>query len=142
MPVKRRSAKRRVHEFSWEVWMDLSLGPNERWKVFEDDAERRAAWEVHRERLMTGINPGKRPDAWWTFESPEPYDRAVPECLQLYRIGELKGRELERCMAIWQSHIGKGLQYGYHQRGRLVPPGPEAERLWRAWSGCPDELFR
>jgi hypothetical protein len=40
---------------------------------FENEEERREAWEHHRARLMVELPPGRRPDAFWRF------DRAMPK---------------------------------------------------------------
>ncbi len=39
---------------------------------FASEAERRAAWALHRESIMAAHQPGARPQAWWAFESGAP----------------------------------------------------------------------
>jgi hypothetical protein len=53
-----------------ELW-DLQLAASNQ---FADDAERRANYWRHRERLIRAINLGFRPDAFWCYEPDVPDD--------------------------------------------------------------------
>ncbi len=46
--------------------------------AFASEAERRAAWELHRESIMAAHQPGQRPEGWWSFESDAPAPLLVP----------------------------------------------------------------
>ncbi len=52
--------------------LDLRCGSVERIRAFTSDAERRGAWERHREVLLQSMPAGMRPAAWWDYEAPEP----------------------------------------------------------------------
>ena len=75
MPTNRqrrtRKVKRSLHELTLPQHWSLRLGSWSRQSAFVDDAERRAAWEVHRSRLLAHMHPGSRPDAWWSYEAAE-----------------------------------------------------------------------
>jgi hypothetical protein len=67
---------------------------------WDDTPITRAAWEKHRDYLMSGYGSGfgTRPDGWWIHERnrepPIPYKQSRI----LFEMGELKGAELERCV--------------------------------------------
>lgn len=73
--------------------------------VFEDEEEARAAWERHRQRLMTNhARNGHRPAAWWAFDAPEElggwdYDT---EQSTLYEVGLLSEPEASVLVAWWR----------------------------------------
>jgi hypothetical protein len=71
--------------------LDLIAGSSGK---FADDQERRRAWESERARLLMR-EPGKRPAAWWDYESLEPRNPEEPETWQLLRLGVLSDEELE-----------------------------------------------
>ena len=47
--------------------IELAIGPRER-SAFAGEAERRAAWERHRQELLALEAPDRRPWAWWFYE--------------------------------------------------------------------------
>jgi hypothetical protein len=140
MPVKARHPKARRTALSWEQRMDLVLGPDERWPAFEDDADRRAWWSIHGETITARLNPGHRPSAWWTYDSAEERDPTVTEAQQLWRMGELSAAEVGELMPFWTEWAEKARRLQYVKDGCVVPPGPEAEALWRSWAGVPPGL--
>lgn len=61
-----------------DVWADI-----EGWQysAFEDEDHKRQAWERHCEELLAEYmseKPGRRPDGWWRYDSPEGYGRHEP----------------------------------------------------------------
>ena len=58
------------------------------------------AWEDLRGEIMAAWQkPGKRPWAWWLFDSPAPRDSDISQATQLKNLGILKGDELARTPA-------------------------------------------
>jgi hypothetical protein len=103
MPRARRIPKRRIgsgEPLDFPQLMDLlirhgPIAPDSRGRAFTSEAERLAAWEVHRDELLAREHiPGNRPAAWWDFESPEPRDHREAEADQLQRLGLLTPDEL------------------------------------------------
>src|SRR3954468_1512121 len=102
MPVKRRLAKGRNRQLDLMQRWSLELGEDSRNPAFASEAEQREAWETHRDALMARKRAGMRPMAWWEYDSKEPRDRDVTECLQLYRMGELSEDEIAELMPFWR----------------------------------------
>ena len=87
MPRKNRIKRRIEESLTPEQKSDLIAGPGYHPgpAPFRNEAERRTAWEAHRDLLIRlaisaeplgplcakGKGPGTRPAAWWQFEAPE-----------------------------------------------------------------------
>lgn len=149
MPVKARRSKSRRTRLTLAEALSLTIGDapdataSMGWRsCFASPEDRRAAWEWHREELI-GRVPGRRPQAWWEYDSPEPLDWNDHQSRQLWRMGVLKGAELAQVMAVW-ADWARQAQHLHFPRAPLptIPPGPEAAAAWRDWAGIPDELFR
>jgi hypothetical protein len=121
---------------------DLVIGPDIRAPAFANEAERRDAWRLNLDDVMSGINPGHRPDAWWRWESPEPRDRGLEECLQLYRMGALCEDELAELTEMWRQEEEKARDVPFWtiSPGHVLT-GRDAYMARRAWAGIPEELF-
>ena len=67
---------------------------------FTTREEVEAAWEEHKHGpLFTECHPGERAWGWWEFgDAPEPRDWAVPEVVQLARLGLLAETEQEELL--------------------------------------------
>jgi hypothetical protein len=92
MPIRRR-IDRVTRKLSDSQFWSLLLGEDPRRPAFASDADRRAAWALHREELRT--NAGTRPQGWWDYESPEPRSsEAEAEPDQLRRLGVLTPDEV------------------------------------------------
>ena len=87
MPVKRRSRKARDRNLGLAERWSLELGDDERRPAFDSDEKRREAWTYHREALLEHERPGRRPQAWWDYESPIPYPGYDAETMTLYEAG-------------------------------------------------------
>jgi hypothetical protein len=128
-----------------QLW-SLVLGEMERQPAFASKADRRAAWERHRDRLMANYGPprqrGTRPQAWWDYDSPVERDHDMHEALQLYRMGELKGDELKAVLAHWAKEAEKARTIGFQVQGPGdILYGDAAIKARRDCVGIPDELF-
>jgi hypothetical protein len=51
--------------------IELVVGPGAV-SAFEDEGERRRAWERHRSELLSREPPGSHPWAWWYYEGDAP----------------------------------------------------------------------
>lgn len=130
MPVKRRKAK------ALNDYPDFT----------EDRPVSFERWQRHRERLLAYYRPGKRPPEWWAYESPVPRDPDfdVPECGQLYAVGELSDEELKALLPDWKRN------YDRAQRPKVFHClGPDKFLTGRAarlaiykWAGIPAEYIR
>jgi hypothetical protein len=100
MPRTRKiTLKRRRIDLSGEQRVNLTcgrscggVGPE---FVFENEEERRAAWEAHRAELLAAHRPGKRPAAYWDYDCP--FERLPHETdyQLLYRLVLLEPHEVE-----------------------------------------------
>jgi hypothetical protein len=145
MPVKRRRNKAR----------DRALGVDERWSLvlgeaswrlaFHTEAERREAWERHREHLLEREHAGRRPAAWWDYDSPIPR----PSCRDddaraLYEAGLLSADEVAALMPEWRRHYERSHdpRFGYTLGPGEILYGAPARRALYKWAGMPRELIR
>lgn len=69
MPPRRRVPKRRNVALTLAQIVELSIGPNSlRESEFDSEADRRAAWEAHRPRLIAHVRESDElPWAWCEF---------------------------------------------------------------------------
>jgi hypothetical protein len=120
--------------------MELWLGPSHNGgSSFESDEHRREVWFRYRDQVMRrwGKN-GKRPYAWWRYESPFPSRRhpGVHEQSILYEftdaLGEDERAELE---AFWRKEFDKTWREGfscYHEK--RIFSGDVARELHWLWA--------
>lgn len=90
--MKRRrrdeTLRRRKGELSMAQAFELRVGCAAETRHFYDDDDRRAAWDEHRQRILSGVRPGHRPSAWWEFdrsagERPRAHEHEVEALLRL-----------------------------------------------------------
>jgi len=97
-PRRRRVDKRRSQELTLDQMFELTIGPRGA-SVFASDADRRAAWEAHRDELLAIWEAeAVRPWAFWRYEPglpPELRERDRP------RLDNSAGRELDRRRRAW-----------------------------------------
>ena len=87
--------------------------------VFASKEDMREAWVMHRDDLMSSVNPCTRPSGWWIFEGPDGKDHHEPEALRLLiECGELSDSE-----AAHRRKLGRELSKNYWQ--------PEHEAAWQ-----------
>ena len=74
MPRKRKFEKVRLDVI--DLWMESHLRSGSYLipvgGSFVDDAHRREAWLLHRDKIMAREVPGRRPDAYWCYERSWP----------------------------------------------------------------------
>ena len=79
-----------------EQYLELLLGPNDDISAFDSDESRREAWRDHTAELLSLVDPGSRPWAWWQYDAIEPILPREPALAYLSRCGLLTGAERER----------------------------------------------
>jgi hypothetical protein len=92
MPTK-RSYTRRPHRSRITADQELDLwmggGPSGNPQQFASAETRRAAWQLHRGRLVGVLPsaPGRRPQAWWEYEASIAWPGYDRERSTLYAAG-------------------------------------------------------
>jgi hypothetical protein len=121
MPIKRRQPKRRVDQLTDEEEQHLAWGcvyflapgrqfaddaSRRAWCPFEDDAHRRAAWALHRDRIMAEWGrDGTRPAGFWSYDAdPWPPD-AAGEADAVHRLPDTSPEERSAIEAEWRQAI-------------------------------------
>jgi hypothetical protein len=101
---------------------------------WEDEPITRAQWEANRAVLMNAaVGYGFRPEGWWLYERNMPAPQGWRQARFLYAMGEFKGAELERVIAMFRSYYDAALdcaRYG----------GAAREKYWR-WEDIPPVLI-
>jgi hypothetical protein len=121
------------------VEMELWLGPSPRiGSVFSDDDERRRLWEENRPRLMQLFaNGGRRPQAWWRYESPIPWPGFALERSSLWEAGLLDKAEARELVAHWHAEFEHSVAPGFTYLGLT---GREAHIAHLVHCDCPATL--
>lgn len=109
--VKRKNKSRNIRALTFYQVMALVVGWRDPLEYpfipdyqlgYRTLKELKEAWELHRDnpRICQWLNPddfeyrpGRRPYAWWRFESKEPRDYRISQEVQLEQLGELTERE-------------------------------------------------
>jgi hypothetical protein len=104
MPTNRHYVRRpRRCELNGEQEMELWLGPSHNGTAFSSDEERLDAWLHHRPRLMAWhAQNGRRPYAWWRYESPIPYPGDERRQSALFEAGLLEEKEARDLVTWWK----------------------------------------
>lgn len=109
MPRRRRVPKLRTRSARLLDWqrqvleVGWSLFGKRFAEEFANDQEHRECWEQHRDVVLPEYIvefPGRRPDAWWRFDAPEPRCRDEEQWVQLARLGILGRAERDALMVI------------------------------------------
>jgi hypothetical protein len=107
-----RQPKRRVDpsDITATQEMELWLGPSHNGSSFTNKEERRRLWLEHRDRLLGywGQN-GRRPQAWWEFDSPIPYPGYDVERSTLYAENLLAEGERAELLKYWRQQFEQRL---------------------------------
>jgi hypothetical protein len=127
--------------------LDLTIGNSGQLPPpFRSDAERRKAWQRHREVLLAQCQ-GRRPQAWWQYESPipRPADRDY-EAATLYEANLLSDRERELLLRKWHVRFEEVFtpwfeRIGYFTGERWLM-GEEGRQAHHKWAGIPPKLVR
>jgi hypothetical protein len=133
--------------------LELWLGPG-REPAFASEDEKRDVWMRNRNWLMLRhASHGRRPDAWWRYESPEARPRDLDdETLLLYRLGLLTHDELTVLMREWREAFDKvqdpewlGFCIGTAKPSDTFATfvdGACGRRLFYKWACIPPELIK
>jgi hypothetical protein len=130
-PATGAAAKlRRLRKLHPELWrrvmageltvgkMELWLGISHRGSLFASEEERRRQWFEHRDRLLQLFaHNGRRPQAWWCYESPVPWPGFNLEKSTLWAarlLGTAEARHLEEH---WRSAFDESLAPGFTFQG-------------------------
>lgn len=151
MPTNRRPLRRpRRGRISYDqemaLWLGVGIGGG---SPFESEDERREAWGRHGPRLM-GLfaKDGRRPQAWWTYDSPIPWPGYDCERSTLFEAGLLGEEEREHLVEYWRKEFHKvnepGFSYCAGQRpdgrGALWLCGKAAREAHCRWADIPASL--
>jgi hypothetical protein len=117
---------------------ELWLGPSHRGSVFKDDEERRRAWFEHRDRLLQLFaHDGRRPQAWWRYESQIPWPGFDLERSTLWSAGLLGVTEARALEQRWREEFDRSLAPGFSFRGHN---GWEAHLQYLIFHDVPADL--
>ena len=145
MPVKERTPKERRHQLNHEEEQELWLGPTRRGSVFESAAQAQWAWTSNRDGLMLRYaRDGRRPLAWWRFESSLAWPGRDRERSALFRAGVLSEDERAELVAWWRQEFDKAQAPGFTfcaGPGNFVK-GADARREHYRWADVPLELVK
>jgi hypothetical protein len=122
--------------------MELILGPpsNQR-SAFGSREQLRRSWEEHREELLQRARPGRRPQAWWEFETLFSYPGFERERSYLWRADLLSAQERAALEAEWRAEFDRS--YGaefFVAMDNGILEGADARRAHLAWADVPMEL--
>jgi hypothetical protein len=125
---------------------ELWLGAPDTGSSFAGEEERSEAWFRHRERLMAmwGCH-GKRPVAWWQYESPPElyYPGADYEKSTLYEADLLSESEKAQLVANWRREFDHASAPGFTHvasPGKFLS-GPPAFEAHMRWADIPPSLL-
>jgi hypothetical protein len=103
--------------------MWLKYGWDERWAdAFISEADYADAWRLHRDSLLQGHAPGRRPIGWWVNEGPCRYPGYDEERQFMYTHDLLEPAERAALLADWREAFERGWRWAD------VPP-----KLWAEW---------
>jgi hypothetical protein len=149
MPTSRHFVRRAHHtHLTHAAEMDLWLGPDPRSgqePAFGSDEQRRVLWTYHRDRLM-GLfgRRGRRPQAWWQYDSPIPYPGYNREQSALCEAGLLSEPEMAELLTFWRAEFDRA-----HRPDFFVCLGPgeflhgaRARREHCRWADIPAPLVK
>jgi hypothetical protein len=124
-----------------ELWLGCSADGS----VFQDEDERRAAWVKHRAKLMElWGSHGRRPVAWWAYESPDDLDFPGPELERstLFEAGLLTEPEQAELVAYWKYEFARACHPGFFVclgQGHFLE-GEQARQAHYRWADIPAAL--
>jgi hypothetical protein len=152
VPTNRTPLRRGRGDLSHREWISLDYGEHGDRPAFGSDVERREAWDRHRERLLKACHLGRRPRAWWDYESPVRYPKNADYAVaRLYEAGLLTDQELAVFTARWREEFEHAQDPNFeHCIGHAKPgdtfanwlSGAAARRAHYAWAGIPRELVK
>jgi len=78
-----------MEDLNLEQYLELLLGPKESGSAFDSDESRRTAWNSHTVEVMSLVDPGSRPWAWWQYTAQLPMLPGESDVAYLQRCGAL-----------------------------------------------------
>jgi hypothetical protein len=145
-----RSYIRRPHRSRITADQELHLwmggGPSGNPQQFASAETRRAAWQLHRGRLVGVLPsaPGRRPQAWWEYEASIAWPGYDRERSTLYAAGLLGEEEKAALEAEWRREFERGCDPDF-----VLCLGPDehltdaaARRALYRWADIPRQLVR
>lgn len=145
-----RSYIRRPHRtrITADQEMDLSFGAGPRGnpEPFASPEARRAAWLRHRHLLIGKLpsSPGRRPHAWWQYDSPVPWPGYEREQSTLHQADLLGDDERAALEAEWRRQFDRAWQPEFFFCGGPDDflEGAAARRAHYRWADIPKELVK
>ena len=120
--------------------MELWLGVSHQGSTFASARDCRRLWEAHRKRLLDRWgDEGRRPQAWWKFDSPIPYPGYARERSTLYEHGLLGEAEARALVADWKVEFERASQPAFFftaSPGEILH-GEAARQKYFAWADIP-----
>jgi hypothetical protein len=106
--------------------------------------EHRDAWVRNRDRLLPGYRHGRRPAAWWRFESPIKYPGYDREQSTLYAAGLLTEEESAELVGWWSEQYTRAQDpnFFYCRGPGDILKGAIARREHYKWADIPRALLR
>ena len=140
-PIARERRGRLTADQQQALW----LGPLS--DAFESEDDCHAAWERHRGSIMhLFAKNGRRPLAWWAFDSAIPYPGYDRERSVLFEANLLDPDEADRLVAYWKSEFAKASKPGFSYCAGPSPggwlTGKAARQAHYAWADIPRPLIR
>jgi hypothetical protein len=123
--------------------MELWLGPSHHGPAFASEEERRRLWTEHRDRLLRLFGQdGRRPMAWWKYESPVPFPGLRRQRSTLYEHGLLGAAEARALVADWRAEFKRASQpdFSFIAGPGEIYQGAVARQKHCAWADIPSAL--
>ena len=140
--LMRRPSRRRL---SASQEMALWMGEDPHKPAFHDEEEAREAWFCHRDRLLAALGKhGRRPMAWWHFESKFSWPGRDREQSVLFEAGALTEEEAAELVACWRQQFERAQRpdFFFCEGPGLFFSGEAARRRHYAWADIPDRLVK
>jgi hypothetical protein len=146
MPTNRKPLRRHRRGLDHDQEEELRFGPKAGKSVFGSGEELHAAWFAHRERLMARYGQrGRRPMAWWHFESDLDYPGYDEERQTLFEAGLLGEQERADLVALWREQFEKAQRPNFTFNTGAAAGWLKDEAAKRAhyqWAGIPKSLVQ
>ena len=125
--------------------MVLRYGEDPRWAdAFHGEPEQLDAWMRNRDHLLASYKHGRRPAAWWRFESPIKYPGYDVEQSTLFAAGLLTEEESAALLVWWHDEFERAQppDFMFCNGPASWLRGSAARRAHYRWADIPRELVR